>query len=67
MKSYTVITSSFLAMSLRVVICSGTAKNGEVVAVDDFIDVGNIMGKSWVCLFTMHPNSHKTLIVWGNT
>ncbi len=27
---------------------SGIAENDEVVAVEDFIDVGNILGKSWV-------------------
>ena len=31
-------------------ICSGNAESDEVVAVEDFIDVGNIMGKSWVGL-----------------
>ena len=30
--------------------CSGIAKNDEVVAVKDFIDVGNILEKSWVSL-----------------
>ncbi len=30
--------------------CSGFAENDEVVAVEDFIDVGNILGKSWVSL-----------------
>ena len=29
-------------------ICSGIAENDEVVAVKDFIDVGNILAKSWV-------------------
>ena len=32
-------------------ICSGIAENDEVVAVEDFIDVGNILGKSWVSLY----------------
>ncbi len=43
-------------------ICSGIAENDEVVAVEDFIDVGNILGKSWVslwqhisCLVTQAP------------
>ncbi len=31
-------------------ICSGIAVNDEVVAMDDFIDVGNILGKIWVSL-----------------
>ncbi len=31
-------------------ICSAFAENDEVVAVEDFIDVGNILGKSWVSL-----------------
>ncbi len=31
-------------------ICSGFAKNDKVVAVEYFIDVGNILGKSWVSL-----------------
>ncbi len=31
-------------------LCSGIAEN-EVVAVEDFIDVGNILGKSWVSLW----------------
>ncbi len=33
-------------------IFSGFAENDEVVAVEDFIDVGNILGKSWVSLWT---------------
>ena len=32
-------------------ICNGTAGNDGVVAVKDFIDVDNILGKSWVALF----------------
>ena len=36
-------------------IFSGIAENDEVVAVEDFIDVGNILGKSWVSLY-----SHST-------
>ncbi len=31
-------------------IFSGIAENDEVVAVEDFIDVGNILGKIWVSL-----------------
>ena len=31
-------------------IFSGISENDEVVAVVDFIDVGNILGKSWVGL-----------------
>ncbi len=34
-------------------ICSGFAENDEVVAVEDFIDVGNILGKSWVSLYVI--------------
>ncbi len=30
--------------------CSGFTENDEVVAVEHFIDVGNILGKSWVSL-----------------
>ncbi len=30
---------------------SGIAENDEVVAVEDFIDVGNILGKSWAGLW----------------
>ncbi len=33
-------------------ICSGFAENDEAVAVEDFIDVGNILGKSWVSLLS---------------
>ncbi len=32
-------------------ICSGIAENDKVVAMEDFIDVGNILGKIWVSLF----------------
>ncbi len=32
-------------------ICSDIAENDEVVAVEDFIDVGNILGKIWVSLY----------------
>ncbi len=35
-------------------ICIGIAENDEVVAVEDFIDLDNILGKSWVCLFITH-------------
>ncbi len=31
-------------------ICSGIAENGEVVAVQDFLDVANILGKSCIAL-----------------
>ncbi len=31
-------------------ICSGFAETDEVVAGEDFIDVGNILDKSWVSL-----------------
>ncbi len=34
-------------------IFSGFAENDEVVAVEDFIDVGNILGKSWVSLWSL--------------
>ncbi len=30
--------------------CSGIAENDEVVAVEDLIDVGNILDMSWVTL-----------------
>ena len=52
MKSSTGTTSSFSAkpLHMRQFICSGIAENDEVVAVEDFIDVGNILGKSWVSL-----------------
>ena len=32
------------------VTCSGISENYEVVAMEDFIDVGNILGKIWVSL-----------------
>ncbi len=32
-------------------ISSGIAVNDEMVAVEDFIDVGNILAKSWVALY----------------
>ena len=32
-------------------ICSGIVVNDEVVAVEDFIDVVNILAKSWVGLY----------------
>ncbi len=32
-------------------ICSAIAENDEVVAVEDFINVGNILTKSWVALY----------------
>ncbi len=35
----------------RCPIFSGIAENDEVAAVEDFIDVGNILGKSWVGLY----------------
>ncbi len=31
-------------------LCIGIAVNDEVVAVEDFIDVGNILSTSWVSL-----------------
>ena len=31
-------------------ICSGIAVIDEMVAVEDFIDVGNILARSWVAL-----------------
>ncbi len=37
-------------------ICSGFAENDEVVAVEAFIDVGNILGKSWVSLSAINKN-----------
>ncbi len=43
MRSSTATTSSFSAKLLH-------AENDEVVAVEDFIYVGNILGKSWVSL-----------------
>ncbi len=47
MQSSTSTTSSFTAIALHVscLICSGIAENDEVVAVEDFIDVGNNLGK----------------------
>ncbi len=39
-------------------ICSGIAENDEVVAVEDFIDVGNILGKIWVSLLKL-PDGGK--------
>ncbi len=33
-------------------ICSGIAENDEVAAVENFIDVGNILEKIWVALYT---------------
>ena len=47
MKSSIATTSSF---SAKLLIFSGFAENDEVVAVEDFIDVGNILGKIWVSL-----------------
>ncbi len=35
-------------------ICNGIAGNDEVVAVEDFIDVGNILGKSWAALYCLN-------------
>ncbi len=41
-------------------IFSGIAENDEVVAVEDFIDVGNILGKIWVSLlFTNILNGNE--------
>ncbi len=34
-------------------ICRDIAVNDEVVAVEEFIDVGNVLGKSWVSLCTL--------------
>ena len=34
-------------------ICSGIAENDEVVAVEDFINVGNILGSTWVALLLL--------------
>ena len=31
-------------------LCSGIAENDEVTAVEDFMDVGNILGTYWVAL-----------------
>ncbi len=42
-------------------ICSGFAENDEVVAVEDFIDVGNILGKSWVGLWKVPSSSDTSL------
>ncbi len=36
-------------------ICGGIAENDEVIAVEDFIDVGNILGKSRVALWLHVP------------
>ncbi len=37
------------------------AENDEVVAVEDFIDVGNILGKSWVSLLKILHNGQALL------
>ena len=42
-------------------IFSGFAENDEVVAVENFIDVGNILGKSWVSLWKI---AHLTLVLF---
>ncbi len=42
-------------------ICSGFAENDEVVAMEDFIDVGNILGKSWVSLCTVQNTLSEAL------
>ncbi len=36
-------------------ICSVIAENNEVVAVEDFIDVDNILGKFWVSFVNRMP------------
>ncbi len=41
---------AYQRLTTSCLICSGIAKNDEVVAVEDFIDVGNILGKSWLSL-----------------
>ena len=60
MKSSTATTSLCTAMTLidcSCLICSGIAENDEVVAVEDFLDVGNILGKIWVSLSRFVPVS----------
>ncbi len=42
--------SAGTSIDYRCLIFSGIAENDEMVAVEDFIDVGNILGKSWVSL-----------------
>ena len=44
----------------RCLICSGIAENEELAAVEDFIDVGNIQGKSWVCLWDLQLPDHQS-------
>ena len=39
------------AYETTTIICIGTAGNDEVVAVENFIDVGNMLGMSWVGLY----------------
>ncbi len=57
MESSTATNSSFPAKLLLVtlvhcscLICSGIAENDEVVEVENFIEVGNILEKIWVAL-----------------
>ncbi len=52
MKSSTATTSSFSTMPLlmRQHRAGTLIENDEVVAVEDFIDVGNILAKPWVTL-----------------
>ncbi len=43
--------SAGTSIDCRCLIFSGIAENDEMVAVEHFIDVGNILGKSWVSLY----------------
>ena len=59
--------SAGTSIDCRCLISSGIAENDEMVAVEDFIYVGNILGKSWVGLcrwfswvWTTKGISHKT-------
>ncbi len=45
-----IILSNVTAYETTTIKCSDIAENDEVVAVGDFIDVGNILEKIWVTL-----------------
>ncbi len=47
-------------------ISSGFAENDEVVAVEDFIDVGNIPGKSWLSLLKGVGSGGPSLQILSN-
>ncbi len=50
-----------MGQRLTQLICSGSgiAENDEVVAVEDFIYVGNILGKIWVSLSLSRSDYHN--------